>query len=457
MADTTGIKQTPNIGLYQPDYANIADIQVLNENFGKLDDLRVSSHILFVSTSATETGDGTEAKPFKTIGEAVETAKKYSGYIRVNISAGNYAEDIDIKDAPNSAYHLIKYGTGTVQLKTIKATAVSNMAVEGISFRGGSRASIQYTDVSRGAVVSCSCDGIGTDFYNSSVFITGLTVTNAEVAIGAKDNSIVSIRGANGDGNTYGIYATESHVSAGEYTLTATYPATRINGGMITIEGQGTDLAPLSLVSGGTGSSIQRESLKNLHALGVYARSDLGDTVNVDNPPYNGLFEIRIPEATYTGDLPYDRNYYPLLSMKTPDNIAMLQIAGGDGFYIRGAQKNGVTMDGVPWSKIITDDDTSRILVSGSRGVLSGYETRGTSNNITANSPDSNETGSAITVSNGTAGTSWTKIVRVTSAVTVTLGTSWKWQSGFAPTIKEGGILLLCWCGSGGIAVFVSP
>ena len=37
MAETEGILQTPNIGLYKPDYANIADIQVLNENFDKLD------------------------------------------------------------------------------------------------------------------------------------------------------------------------------------------------------------------------------------------------------------------------------------------------------------------------------------------------------------------------------------------------------------------------------------
>ena len=98
-----------------------------------------------------------------------------------------------------------------------------------------------------------------------------------------------------------------------------------------------------------------------------------------------------------------------------------------------------------------------RILSTGDRGSLAGYETSGTSTTINASSPDSNEVGSAITVSNGSSGTSWTKIVRVTGAVTVTLGSSWVWQGGYAPTIAAGGVLVCCWCGSGGIATFISP
>ena len=93
----------------------------------------------------------------------------------------------------------------------------------------------------------------------------------------------------------------------------------------------------------------------------------------------------------------------------------------------------------------------------GNRGSLAGYETNGTNTIIDASAPDSNQTGSAVTVSNGASGTSWTKIVRVTAAVTVTLGNSWVWQGGSAPTISAGGVLVCCWCGSGGIANFVSP
>ncbi len=102
-------------------------------------------------------------------------------------------------------------------------------------------------------------------------------------------------------------------------------------------------------------------------------------------------------------------------------------------------------------------DISGKLNVTGSRGVLAGYETTGTDTTISATSKDSSVTGSNVTVSNGSASTSWTKIVSLTAAVTVTLGSSWKWQGGSAPTIAAGGILVCCWCGSSGIASFASP
>ena len=95
---------------------------------------------------------------------------------------------------------------------------------------------------------------------------------------------------------------------------------------------------------------------------------------------------------------------------------------------------------------------------SGSRGTVAGYEATGSNTTVDASSSDSSQTASAVTVSNGTSGTSWTKIVRLTgSSPTVTLGSSWVWSGGSAPTLKQNGILVCCWCGSGGIANFVSP
>lgn len=118
----------------------------------------------------------------------------------------------------------------------------------------------------------------------------------------------------------------------------------------------------------------------------------------------------------------------------------------------------GVTsVNGQTGAVTVSTTDSSKIPVSGSRGTLAGYETSGTSTTINATSSDANQTGSAITVSNGSSGTSWTKVVRVTAAVSVSLGSSWVWQGGSAPTIAAGGVLVCCWCGDGGIANFVSP
>lgn len=115
------------------------------------------------------------------------------------------------------------------------------------------------------------------------------------------------------------------------------------------------------------------------------------------------------------------------------------------------------SVNGQTGAVTVSASDSTKIPISGSRGNLAGYESSGTATTINASARDSNQTGSNITVSNGSANTSWTKIVRVTSAVSVTLGSSWKWVGGSAPTIKSGGILVCCWCGSGGIANFVSP
>ena len=118
-----------------------------------------------------------------------------------------------------------------------------------------------------------------------------------------------------------------------------------------------------------------------------------------------------------------------------------------------------VTQSGSPEYPIITlGIPMSGISPSGSRGQLAGYETVGNATTINATSPDANEVSSAVTISNGTAGTAWTKLVRVTAAVKVTIGSNWKWSSGVAPTTIVAGSILTCtWCGSGGIVSLLSP
>ena len=64
------------------------------------------------------------------------------------------------------------------------------------------------------------------------------------------------------------------------------------------------------------------------------------------------MFEVRNTELSYTGTKPF-AGFYPFLNLKTPDNIAMLQIAGTNGnLYYRGKQSANVTMSGVAWAHI---------------------------------------------------------------------------------------------------------
>lgn len=101
---------------------------------------------------------------------------------------------------------------------------------------------------------------------------------------------------------------------------------------------------------------------------------------------------------------------------------------------------------------------SSAVSPTGSRGSLAGYETTGAYTAvIDGSSPDTTDATGNVTVSDGDAGTCWTKVVRLTDAsLTVTLGDAWAWQGGEAPTISANGILVLNWINTTGVASFIS-
>ena len=125
-----------------------------------------------------------------------------------------------------------------------------------------------------------------------------------------------------------------------------------------------------------------------------------------------------------------------------------------DGNVISGTYLKNANAESTYLTK--SDASANYLVKSGSRGLVAGYETSGTETTINANSPDSNEVNSDVTVANGSVGTAWTKVVRIAANVTVTLSPAWEWAGHEAPTISAGGILVLCWCGNGGVANFVS-
>lgn len=119
------------------------------------------------------------------------------------------------------------------------------------------------------------------------------------------------------------------------------------------------------------------------------------------------------------------------------------------------------TLDGKAASS--HNHDSTYIKISGSRGNLGGYENLQSQSTALTVSNTTRDgcciTGAVkITVSNGASGQTWTKTIGITNAsATVTLGSSWKWVGDSAPTIAANGVLVVHWCGTFGIANFVSP
>lgn len=100
-------------------------------------------------------------------------------------------------------------------------------------------------------------------------------------------------------------------------------------------------------------------------------------------------------------------------------------------------------------------DVSTLIPKSGDRGAIAGYEssTRGTI--VSDTSKDSQTSSGAILVKQGTSGTTWTKVMYLTSG-SVSLGANWKWSGGSAPTLKFPGVLVCHWNDTGGIASYTA-
>ena len=119
------------------------------------------------------------------------------------------------------------------------------------------------------------------------------------------------------------------------------------------------------------------------------------------------------------------------------------------------------TLDGKAASS--HNHDRTYIKIAGSRGNVGGYEnllSQATALTVSNTTRDGCcVTGAVkITVNNGSSGQTWTKTIGITNAsATVSLGSSWKWVGGSAPTIAANGVLVVHWCGTFGIANFVSP
>lgn len=95
---------------------------------------------------------------------------------------------------------------------------------------------------------------------------------------------------------------------------------------------------------------------------------------------------------------------------------------------------------------------TNNVLKSGNRGTLNGYESTVATSTITQDSQDSNYDSGNITVSDGTTGTAWTKVVKLSAVRTITLGSNWVWANGEAPEIKAPALLVCHWNNDKGFA-----
>ena len=241
--------------------------------------------------------------------------------------------------------------------------------------------------------------------------------------------------------------------------------------------------AVCTIAGGGTGANNAQDALANLGGLPLSGGTLTGNIViNAAIPSYQIQFtdveQGVIPSSNRFGSIGFlDKNGQRIafiqesnrangnreieICVNNNDNSADARLKVGFN------QNTGTFYTSAPTPP--TGDSSTNIAntswaigKTGDRGALSGYEdlqSQSTALTVNANTQDSCcVTGAVqITVSNGTSGTAWTKTVGITNgSATVSLGSSWDWVGNVSPTITANGVLVLHWCGTFGIANFVS-
>lgn len=215
------MENTTNLGLSLPSYDDVADIEVLNENFRKLDNLNSPTYTFYVNRSVTTSGTGTSASPFKTIAEAINAGKKLGRYVSILVTAGTYSESLTIANTPNIFWQIKRNGTGTLKIGNVTAENVGGIVLENITFEHSDGGFISVTNVPAARLNSCmvysNSAAYGVVAECSNVFMMGGNIFNADIAVLARFGTRFAMRDVGGGGNLTAINAVESIVMCSGY------------------------------------------------------------------------------------------------------------------------------------------------------------------------------------------------------------------------------------------------
>ena len=246
-----------------------------------------------------------------------------------------------------------------------------------------------------------------------------------------------------------------------------------------------------SLIPIGTQITASETDTKDLNSVdylkvGNYYCSQTAQAKFISNKPEDGAFMMQViaPLTTTVDDETTSKWCYRIrryTQYQGKDYIQYCNTSGTAGAWTYGPWRrilndtnltdiiqvsntqptNGVAEIWVDTSESMVGD-SSKVNISGYRGILSGYSAPAASSSalsITNTSPDDTTAASAIAINvpNGTSGMVWTKTVAIMNASsTVTLGTNWSWNGGDVPKISAKSILILKWFDTFGIANLIT-
>ena len=205
---------------------------------------------LYVDAAAAEGGDGSEAKPFKTIQAAINARYKGAAVIYIRIKAGTYAENISVPRSPGTTWRFMREGTGTVNINNAVIDNCSYIYFDNLTFNGpaGDNSTIIYVANTpafnfNAVTINGASNATGVNFSTSRGIMRNSSINNCGLAIAATDGAYIDLKSNGGTGNTRAFQADGSVIICDYYVPEATTPYEKVNGGVISVQG-GTSAFP---------------------------------------------------------------------------------------------------------------------------------------------------------------------------------------------------------------------
>lgn len=236
--------ETENLGLSLPAGSDYADIEVLNENFRKIDqgvftalakkpDAALSYTVLHVAkTGSDESGDGSEDNPYLTIQKAVNTLPKLLlNRVIIRVHGGTYDEDVQLSGFCGFENLVLQGASGeSVQVKTVyvylctPAVSVENLTLTGVQ-ASQYNASLLFSQCRSVLADQITCTGavasaVGGAFRFNVVGmarVTNCVISNKPIAIDVNGGLVYLNDSDTGTGNTVAIRCGSAYGRLGGY------------------------------------------------------------------------------------------------------------------------------------------------------------------------------------------------------------------------------------------------
>jgi hypothetical protein len=201
-----------------------------------------AEQVLYVDAAAAAGGDGSEAKPFKTIAAAVAAHYYGASISRIKIKPGAYPEDIVTPQSPGKGWIFERNGDGIVNINSLNIDICSYAVTQSLTYNPQKgKPGIRLYNVGTAVLVKNTINASGTDngvtLTRARAFLAENTINNANNAVYASEGSDALVISTAGTGNAVGYFANGATIYCSTNTLTANELYKRANGGGVSAEG----------------------------------------------------------------------------------------------------------------------------------------------------------------------------------------------------------------------------